>query len=115
MFRRFRIGRVIKNGTAWIGLLLMLASFVWLVSMPVTERAPSMASSATRRSVGAVVLDAGHGGFDQGATSILGNEKDFTLDVVERARDLLLKAGFNVRLTRSADVFVTLEDRAGTH
>jgi N-acetylmuramoyl-L-alanine amidase len=59
-----------------------------------------------------VVLDAGHGGFDQGATSILGNEKDFALDVVQRARDLLLKAGFNVRLTRSADVFVTLEDRA---
>src|ERR1700675_2908539 len=34
-----------------------------------------------------VVLDAGHGGFDQGAFSILGNEKDFALDVVERARD----------------------------
>jgi N-acetylmuramoyl-L-alanine amidase len=58
-----------------------------------------------------VVLDAGHGGFDQGATSILGNEKDFAVDVVQRARDLLLKAGFNVRLTRSADVFVPLEDR----
>jgi N-acetylmuramoyl-L-alanine amidase len=59
-----------------------------------------------------VVLDAGHGGFDQGAVSILGNEKDFALDVVERARDLLTKAGFSVRLTRSADVFVPLEDRA---
>ena len=58
-----------------------------------------------------VVLDAGHGDFDQGAVSILGNEKDFALDVVERARDLLTKAGFNVRLTRSADVFVPLEDR----
>jgi N-acetylmuramoyl-L-alanine amidase len=59
-----------------------------------------------------VVLDAGHGGFDQGAVSMLGNEKDFALDVVERARDLLTKAGFNVRLTRSGDVFVPLEDRA---
>jgi N-acetylmuramoyl-L-alanine amidase len=64
------------------------------------------------RPVGTVVLDAGHGGVDQGATSILGNEKEFTLDVVERTRDLLLKAGFNVRLTRSADVFVSLEDRS---
>ena len=45
-------------------------------------------------------------------SSILGNEKDYALDVVERARDLLIKAGFNVRLTRSADVFVRLEDRA---
>ncbi len=59
-----------------------------------------------------VVLDAGHGGYDQGAFSMLGNEKDFALDVVERARDLLTKAGFNVRLTRSADVFVPLEARA---
>jgi N-acetylmuramoyl-L-alanine amidase len=58
-----------------------------------------------------VVLDAGHGGFDQGAQSMLGSEKDFALDVVQRARDLLLKAGFNVRLTRSGDVFVPLEDR----
>jgi N-acetylmuramoyl-L-alanine amidase len=58
-----------------------------------------------------VVLDAGHGGFDQGARCLLGNEKDFALDVVLRARDLLLRAGYNVRLTRSADVFVTLEDR----
>ncbi len=59
-----------------------------------------------------VVLDAGHGGFDQGAQSLLGNEKDFALDVVMRARDLLLKAGYNVRLTRSGDVFIPLEDRA---
>jgi N-acetylmuramoyl-L-alanine amidase len=59
-----------------------------------------------------VILDAGHGGFDQGAVSMLGNEKDFALDVVERARDLLTKAGFNVRLTRSGDVFIPLEDRA---
>ncbi len=46
-----------------------------------------------------VVLDAGHGGFDQGAFSILGNEKDFALDVVERARDLLTKG----RVQRSPD------------
>ncbi len=59
-----------------------------------------------------VVLDAGHGGFDQGAQSILGSEKDFALDVVQRARELLLRAGFNVRLTRSSDVFIPLEDRA---
>jgi N-acetylmuramoyl-L-alanine amidase len=59
-----------------------------------------------------VVLDAGHGGFDQGARCLLGNEKDFALDVVLRARDLLLKAGYNVRLTRSGDIFIPLEDRA---
>jgi N-acetylmuramoyl-L-alanine amidase len=59
-----------------------------------------------------VVLDAGHGGYDQGARSLRGNEKDFTLDVVLRARDLLQDAGYNVRLTRSADVYIPLELRA---
>jgi N-acetylmuramoyl-L-alanine amidase len=59
-----------------------------------------------------VVLDAGHGGFDQGARSALGNEKDFALDVIARARELFLGAGFTVRLTRSADVFIPLETRA---
>ena len=70
---------------------------------------PAKISGAPVRTV---VLDAGHGGFDQGARSLLGNEKDFALDVVLRARDLLLKSGYNVRLTRSADLFIPLEDRA---
>jgi N-acetylmuramoyl-L-alanine amidase len=59
-----------------------------------------------------VVLDAGHGGFDQGAQSFLGNEKDYALDVVLRARDLLTRSGYNVKLTRSGDVFIPLESRA---
>jgi N-acetylmuramoyl-L-alanine amidase len=59
-----------------------------------------------------VILDAGHGGFDQGARSALGNEKDFALDVILRARELFSRSGFTVRLTRSADVFIPLETRA---
>jgi N-acetylmuramoyl-L-alanine amidase len=59
-----------------------------------------------------VVLDAGHGGFDQGAHGPLGNEKDFALDVALRADDLFTRAGFNVRMTRSTDVYVPLESRA---
>src|SRR5258708_6199849 len=55
-----------------------------------------------------VVLDAGHGGFDQGARSALGNEEDFALDVILRAGELFARAGFSVRLTRSADLFLPL-------
>src|ERR1700720_1820730 len=64
---------------------------------------PAKISGAPVRTV---VLDAGHGGFDQGARSSLGNEKDFALDVVLRARELFSRSGFTVRLTRSADVFI---------
>jgi N-acetylmuramoyl-L-alanine amidase len=59
-----------------------------------------------------VVLDPGHGGFDQGAQSLFGNEKNFALDVALRARELFLRAGYQVRLTRASDVFIPLEIRS---
>ncbi|MEA3208527.1 MAG: N-acetylmuramoyl-L-alanine amidase [Chthoniobacter sp.] len=62
-------------------------------------------------SVTTIVLDAGHGGHDRGATSPFGTEQQFTLDVVARARQLLMAAGLRVVLTRSADVFVPLDER----
>lgn len=61
--------------------------------------------------VDTIVLDAGHGGHDNGATSLYGNEKSFTLDVVNRARMLLMQSGYRVVLTRSNDTFIPLEDR----
>jgi N-acetylmuramoyl-L-alanine amidase len=59
-----------------------------------------------------VVLDPGHGGHDRGAVSRLGFEKDFALDVAQRARVLLEKQGYKVVMTRSADIFVPLHERA---
>jgi N-acetylmuramoyl-L-alanine amidase len=59
-----------------------------------------------------VVLDAGHGGHDKGAVNVFGSEKDFALDVVLRAKRQLEAEGVKVVLTRSADVFVPLEERA---
>ena len=61
--------------------------------------------------IGTVVLDPGHGGHDLGAASPYGYEKNFALDVVSRARLLLMQAGFKVVLTRSTDTFVSLGDR----
>ncbi|MEI8340645.1 MAG: N-acetylmuramoyl-L-alanine amidase [Verrucomicrobiota bacterium] len=61
--------------------------------------------------VDTIVLDPGHGGHDNGATSIWGNEKNFALDVALRAKSILEQHGFKVFLTRSADYFVPLEER----
>jgi N-acetylmuramoyl-L-alanine amidase len=58
-----------------------------------------------------VVLDPGHGGNDQGASSSWGSEKIFTLDVALAARAQLLRAGYRVEMTRATDVAVSLEDR----
>ncbi|CAN5540412.1 hypothetical protein BH09VER1_BH09VER1_24030 [soil metagenome] len=59
-----------------------------------------------------VILDAGHGGHDSGATGPLGAEKDATLDVVLRAKKLLEASGFTVKCTRATDTFIPLDDRA---
>jgi N-acetylmuramoyl-L-alanine amidase len=59
-----------------------------------------------------VVLDAGHGGHDNGALSVWGPEKAFTLDTVMRAKALIQAAGLRVVLTRSDDSFIPLEERA---
>jgi N-acetylmuramoyl-L-alanine amidase len=59
-----------------------------------------------------VVLDPGHGGYDKGATSPVGNEKDFALDVARKLRPMLQAKGFKVIMTRENDVFIPLEVRA---
>jgi len=61
-----------------------------------------------------VVLDAGHGGHDPGATGPSGlTEKEVVLDVTKRVARMVEDArlGIKVALTRSTDVFVPLRDR----
>lgn len=58
-----------------------------------------------------VVLDPGHGGFDNGASSSWGTEKNLTLDVALIARRELIRAGYRVEMTRATDTFVSLEER----
>jgi N-acetylmuramoyl-L-alanine amidase len=63
-----------------------------------------------------VVLDAGHGGQDNGGTSRRGAspfqlEKNLTLDTAKRVRDLLRRSGFRVVMMRDDDYFIELNDR----
>ena len=58
-----------------------------------------------------VVLDPGHGGTDNGASSRWGSEKSFTLDVALAARKELIRAGYRVEMTRATDTGVSLEER----
>ena len=60
---------------------------------------------------GKVVLDAGHGGSDYGAIREGVNEKDITLDIVQRVDAILRSKGYKVALVRGDDTFVSLEDR----
>lgn len=59
-----------------------------------------------------VTIDAGHGGRDTGAIGPTGLlEKDVVLDIAQRVRELLVRAGIRAIMTREADVFVELADR----
>lgn len=77
------------------------------------EAAVRQAQRATR-DIKVIVIDPGHGGKDPGAVGRLGTaEKDVTLQVGLRLRDLLKKhLGVEVQMTRDRDVFVELGDRA---
>jgi len=60
-----------------------------------------------------IVVDPGHGGKDPGAIAPGGmHEKAIVLDVARQVADRLRSAGATVKMTRSTDTFVELEDRA---
>jgi len=61
-----------------------------------------------------IVVDAGHGGWDNGASSSDGErlEKDDNLRLALQVQKELLCQGVPVLMTRDTDVFVSLQDRA---
>lgn len=59
-----------------------------------------------------VVLDAGHGGEDPGASHFGLQEKSINLDITARLRDALRDAGFSAAMTRETDRFIALSARA---
>jgi N-acetylmuramoyl-L-alanine amidase len=64
---------------------------------------------------GCVVIDAGHGGQDPGATSCTGYyEKTVNLQVAAKVGRLLRQRGLKVVMTRESDYFIELEERAAT-
>lgn len=58
-----------------------------------------------------VILDAGHGGKDPGATNRLGEEAAYNLKVARKIKANLEKLGFKVVLTRDSDTYLTLQER----
>ena len=62
-------------------------------------------------SVKTIVIDPGHGGKDPGAVSQTRQEKQIALSLSKTLHDILVKKGYNVRLTRKTDVFLPLRER----
>jgi N-acetylmuramoyl-L-alanine amidase len=97
--RRFAFA--LAGALFWAGLLLL---------MPVSVTSADGARGPDRFDV--VVLDAGHGGHDEGANGPSGlREKDLVLDVTRRLAKRLDRRGVRVILTRKDDRFLSLEER----
>src|SRR5438128_7385004 len=88
--------------------VLSIASVAWGTSSAASRSSAGQSASSST----AVVIDAGHGGFDRGG--IPGQripEKEMTLDVAQRLKTLLAASGYRVVMTRDSDVFVPLPTR----
>jgi N-acetylmuramoyl-L-alanine amidase len=100
---------------ALLGLLLMIASFIWMQLAPRREsitKSTKAQRPPTPRPFAVVVLDPGHGGQDSGAMCGGILEKDLTLDVSRRIDRLLEAEGIATLKTRLGDTYVSLADRA---
>jgi len=78
----------------------------------VSPRHSSPPVKKTQPKYGPIVLDPGHGGKDPGAGHNGCTEKDIVLSVALMAADMMRASGVDVRLTRSDDTFIELNDRA---
>ena len=78
----------------------------------VVKPKPPKAEIAGTREVRTIVIDPGHGGKDPGASGKRAQEKDIVLAVAKLLKKNLADEGFNVKLTRSKDVFIELSQRA---
>jgi N-acetylmuramoyl-L-alanine amidase len=111
--RRGSRGRSERSLLAWIGLLLMLGSFVWLQLTAVPRTVTRIELEPPPNAPFAlVVLDPGHGGQDSGTIKNGMVEKDLALDVARRVQRALQANGLAVALTRGNDTYVSLPDRA---
>ena len=58
-----------------------------------------------------VIIDAGHGGKDPGATNPLGAEANYNLSLAKRLKSLLEAKGFKVKMIRDSDRYYSLQER----
>jgi N-acetylmuramoyl-L-alanine amidase len=78
--------------------------------VPVSASEPEPRLAPGQRKI--IVIDAGHGGHDVGAQSLVRNEKDINLAAALDLKTRLERTGrYRVVMTRDSDVFIPLEER----
>jgi N-acetylmuramoyl-L-alanine amidase len=92
--------------------LLTIVSCGLLAACAIGPRPSELVTKDTSKSFKTVVVDAGHGGKDNGAYRKFGGaEKVATLDVAKRLSRKLRESELQTVMTRSTDVFIPLDER----
>lgn len=98
------------GGTTYVSELLVSKIRGYLIT---SYRPPAVTPDIYRTVSGTVVIDAGHGGKDPGATSYTGNyEKTANLSIARKVASHLENRGVRVIMTRNSDTFIELNERA---
>lgn len=96
---------------ATVAIFLLLLVFQRTRHLPNAEKVEDVFHSWGFRSVD-IILDAGHGGKDQGASGGDAIEKEITLEIAKKTEAILEEAGYKVGMVRDDDTFVELGERA---
>lgn len=81
--------------------------------VPPRAKSGTVEAQIPRSLAGLVVIDAGHGGHDPGASSYLGYyEKGINLSIARKVASYLQQQGIKTIMTRDSDTFVELNERA---
>ena len=102
-----------QNVAAWLGLLLLGYALFSLLGLRTILQpiVPSLRPHVISAVFDVVIIDPGHGGSDDGASSHGLKEKNVTLDLGQRLAAALQKEQISCILTRDEDKFVSLPDR----
>lgn len=125
--KAFRIGqfnkkvlRVVIESSAWMKGEYEINNRKLSIFLPTFKKAKSVAKkNVLKKTYGynserkhkTIILDAGHGGRDVGASSKIVREKDLTLSMTLKLKKILQKMGYKVLLTRDRDKFMNLKQR----
>lgn len=117
-YRKLSSPVVFANSTVYVPASFIRSDLGFIVgARPAAEKPrekPPVARPSGRYTIKTIVLDAGHGGRDPGAMGRRSRikEKDLTLPITKKLRNILEDHGIKVIMTRDSDVFVSLRERA---
>lgn len=98
-------------------LIALLCISVFSVSLVVNNNlnASALSSAEISKNYPTIIIDAGHGGEDGGASSKNGIlEKDINLDIALTLEKMLLQGGYKVKMIRNTDVSIHNQDASTT-